>query len=194
MNVETKKDIKFISVFVIILTLALAYLSQASLAKYRKQATGKINAYIAHWNIKLNNQNVNNTTQQIITPTFPGNTYTNSGVLAPGTTGYFNITIDASDVDVDFNYELDFSDQTGNPLTDLRVQSYEIGGTTYPFSGNKIENTIIRNTQTTAIKVNVIWYDESDNNMNNQQDTSIPINNEKVTINVKIKFTQKKAT
>ena len=41
MNNEKIKDLKFISIFIAIVVFSLAYLTQSSLARYRKQAEGK---------------------------------------------------------------------------------------------------------------------------------------------------------
>ncbi len=189
MNVERIKDLKFILLFVAVIAIALIYLSQSSLAKYRKQTEGSMEGTIAHWNIKLNGEDIHSTMTNTITPTINSNEYTKDGVIAPGTTGYFTLEIDATDVDVDFTYDIDF--ESLNDLEDIKVTSYEIDGTTYDVT-DTVGGTITHNTGATTIKCNFEWYDEADNVMDNQTDTSTAINNTTADIKVIIRFTQVK--
>ena len=92
-----KNDKIFIIVFIGIVSFALMYLFQASYAKYRRLATSQIDARIASWNILVNNESIANKTEltNSITPVIDANQYVKSGVIAPGTTGHFDIVIDA---------------------------------------------------------------------------------------------------
>ena len=53
---KKKNDLIFIIVFIFVVGISLLYLFQASYAKYRKQITGNLDATIAHWNVKVNNE------------------------------------------------------------------------------------------------------------------------------------------
>ena len=104
-----KSDIKFIIVFIAILVFSGIYLFQSSLAKYRRQITSTLTATVASWNIKVNNEMIVNKTEldTDITPVINTSTYVKAGTIAPGTTGYFDLVINAEDVDVDFSYEIE---------------------------------------------------------------------------------------
>ena len=54
------KDIRFILIFIFIVSFSFIYLFQTSLAKYRKQITGNVDLQIAKWNIKINDEDVEN--------------------------------------------------------------------------------------------------------------------------------------
>ena len=98
-----KNDKKFIVLFIIIVIICFYYLFQSSYAKYRKKIDGEVQARVASWLIKVNNENIENkdTLTNEITPVFDQNEFVNDGVIAPGSTGYFELTINAENVDVD---------------------------------------------------------------------------------------------
>ena len=190
MKVERKKDIKFLVLFIIVIVIAFIYLSQASLAKYRKQTEGNLEGTVAHWNIKLNGEDIHREMTNIITPVINESNYTKTGVVAPGTTGYFNLAIDATDVDVDFTYTISF--ESLNSLEDIKVTSYEINndGITHNVT-DTVTGDIVHNTTTTNIKCNFEWYDGVDNVMDNHDDTETAKNSTTADIKVIINFVQK---
>lgn len=195
---KEKKDIQFIIGFVVIVTISLLYLSQASYAKYRKQVEANTQATIASWNIKVNNESINNKTilTNSITPTFDSNQYIKSGVLAPGSTGSFTITINAQQVDVDFTYELSGVVHEDTPLNDLTITKYsKDGGITkldYD-SSTKITGEIQKNSNNTSIIIYFKWNEDSNQTMNNQQDTEYATNSnyQQTKIKLTMKFAQK---
>ena len=196
------KDIRFILIFIFIVYLSFIYLFQTSLAKYRKQVTGNIDLQIAKWNIKINDEDVENKsvlTNNII-PVFEGNEYTKDSVIAPGSKGYCDIIIDATNVDVDFTYELGISIGEENQISDLRTSGYTINPTdttedvVTELSGEAIKGEIAHNTNQTKIRLYFEWYDEADNNMDNKTDTDVAIDeNSKAVIAASIRFSQKKS-
>ena len=191
-----KKDIKFILVFILIVTISLLYLSRVSYAKYRKQIQANTTATIASWNIKINNESISNksTLSNYITPTFDTNQYVKAGVLAPGSTGYFDIVIDSLLVDVDFTYEIAGSIHEDTPLSDLVITEYEQGGVRHNYnSTDKITGEIQKNTASTTIRIFFKWNDEAGQTMDNQQDTAYAtdLDNQQTKIKLEIKFNQK---
>lgn len=196
------KDIRFILIFIFIVSFSFIYLFQTSLAKYRKQVTGNIDLQIAKWNIKINDEDVENKsvlTNNII-PVFEGNEYTKDSVIAPGSKGYCDIIIDATNVDVDFTYELGISIGEENQISDLRTSGYIINPTDTPedvvteLSGGAIKGEIAHNTKQTKIRLYFEWYDEADNNMDNKTDTDVAIDeNSQAVIAASIRFSQKKS-
>ena len=194
-----RNDKLFIVAFIVIVSFSLLYLFQASYAKYRKQLLGELNTTVANWNIKVNNEMINNnsTLSNAITPYLDSNQYVKTGVIAPGSTGYFMLTIDPSDVDVDFSYEIEAEPDNSTPLYDLVLSSYKIGNTTYTFNGNRvITGDLTKNGSSVTIQVFFEWDDNpSTNIMDNQSDTEYAIdsNNTNTVINVSLHFTQKRS-
>ncbi len=195
-----RKDKVFLILFLGIVSFSLLYLFQASYAKYRKKIEGNISSTIASWNIKINNETINNKTIMTndITPTFVEDEYIKNGVIAPGSVGYFDIILNAEEVDVDFTYEIESSIDEENPLLDLIFTKYEIDGTTYYYDEDeqKLTGDLQKNTGDTQIRIYFKWNDEEDNQMDNKEDTdySISANNNNTKIKVTIHFIQKKST
>ena len=193
---KQKNDVQFVIAFIIIVTISLLYLSRTSYAKYRKQVQANTAATIASWNIKVNNETINNKAvlTTFITPTFDSNQYVKSGVLAPGSTGYFDVVIDALLVDVDFTYVISGSVHQDTPLTDLVITQYEIDGVTYSYNDiDKITGEIQKNTAGNSIRIYFQWNDSTGQTMNNQQDTAYATDedNQQTKIKLTLRFAQK---
>jgi len=198
MNKNKKSDLKFIIVFVVVVSLSLLYLFQASYAKYKKQIEGDVRSTIASWNIKVNNETINNKSllSSYITPTIYPNQYVKSGVLAPGSQGYFDIVINASEVDVDFTYQITGALNVDTNLVDLKLTAYEVGGVRTNYDNNTvITGEIAKNTGNTTVRVYFEW-DDVTGTMNNASDTEYASNsaNQNPKIRVSILFEQKRQT
>lgn len=198
MNNEKVKDIKFIIIFIIVVAISLTYLTQTSLAKYRKQANANINVNIAKWNIKVNNEDINNKTvlTRDIVPSFTGNEFTKDSVIAPGSTGYCDIIINATNVDVDFTYEISATIPEESSIPDLKITGYTINPATNttetpydettPITGN-----ITKNTGNNTIRLYIKW-EEENGTMTNQEDTAVAIDDDsKALISANLKFHQR---
>ncbi len=196
------KDIRFILIFIFIVSFSFIYLFQSSLAKYRKQISGNVDLQIAKWNIKINDEDVLNKSvlTNNIVPVFEGNEYTKDSVIAPGSKGYCDIIIDASNVDVNFTYELEISIDEENQISDLKTTGYIINPTNTTeeaiteLNNEAIKGEITHNTVQTKIRLYFEWYDEDDNNMDNKADTDIAIDEtSQAVISANIRFSQKKS-
>ena len=102
-----KKKYLIISITFSSILICLCLISE-TYAKYLTSANSITNAPIARWKILVNNEDITlgTTSENIITPIFPGNDNISEGVLAPNAEGYFDLIIDASNVDVSFSYEI----------------------------------------------------------------------------------------
>lgn len=196
MKKELKKDLRFIIIFILVVTISFIYLFQSTYAKYKKQVNSNVNSTIASWNIKINNETINNkkTLTNSITPTLYENKYVKENTLAPGIKGYFDINIDSSKVDVDFNYEVNAVLNNSTNLTDFKITDYELNdsGTKQNFNTTGISNSLPKNTKNTKIRFYVEWIDDDTNVMNNIEDTTYATNHDDVKYVLTIKFTQKK--
>ena len=201
MNKEKLKDLHFIFVFVIIVTLSFMYLFQTSYAKYRKQVNAEVSLSIAKWDIKVNNEYVNNKAvlEEEITPVFIGNERTKDSVVAPGVTGYCDIIIDATDVDVDFDIEITAREEETSSIPDLKPISYIINPSTenpteITYDGTPITQTILKNSENNTIRIYLKWDDDEESQtMTNEDDTNVALDDTSTAVvGVTIKFTQKK--
>ena len=63
MNILKKNDLKFISIFIIIVLLAFLYLGVTTYSKYRKQVAARGEATVAKWLIKVNTEDIKGKTE-----------------------------------------------------------------------------------------------------------------------------------
>ena len=190
----TKK--KVILLVILLVLVALITVIGTTYAKYRTTTTGTASASIARWNIKVNNNNVkNNTTlSESLKVTFPGNEYMAANVVAPTAEGYFDIEIDASEVDVTFDYTIKITENAN--VKDFVVSGYSIGenGTKQAVNGS-ITNTIAFDAteKKQLIRVYLTWIDDENATMDNSEDTKVTIDLDNITMDVSLSFVQKAA-
>lgn len=193
-----KKDIKFVILFIGLVSCCLLYLFQSSYAKYRKQLEGTVSSDIANWNIKVNGEDIANkkTLTTTIEPTFLESENTKEGVIAPGVEGYYTITIDASDVDVNFLCTIHSDVSVDSSVSDLKTLSYVINPVsdtderlTYS-ADTGIVQQISKNTNQTVFRVYIKWDDDA-GTMDNQADTEVATDDEsKALMSVTLQFSQ----
>ncbi len=172
---KKKKEILFLVLFIAVLSVALLYLFQSSYAKYRRNTEATVNGRIASWDIKINNESISSQTTltNTITPVIEDSTYVKSGTIAPGSTGYFDLTIDATNVDVDFTYTITSEVAEETPLLDLKLTGYKInnGSKVAYDEATGITGNIPMNTSSTELRIYFEWDDSATNTMDNQADT-----------------------
>ncbi len=162
-------------------------------AKYISTATNTTSTSIARWKVVVNDDDITlgSTSNNLITPIFPGSTDIAADVIAPNSEGYFDIVLDCSDVDVSFKYTITVNPNPNSPVSELVAKGYMIdGGERIDFGSTPtIENYVAYGSlsDTINIRVFVLWDDDLDL-MTNAEDTDTTVNNQKgmldVTINV----------
>ena len=193
---------KIVLLLIILFLVLLVNTITSTYAKYKTVTNSEFNTNIARWNIKVNNQDITNNEPltNSLTPIFPGNEYIAENVIAPGATGYFELEIDATNVDVSFKYDVTIEES--DYLKDFIITGYEVDGTLTslsrdPSTETTQENTSIQNTisytdtnRIKTIKVYLEWIEGSKETMNNEDDTNVTINYDKVSLPVSLTFTQ----
>lgn len=164
-------------------------------AKYKSSTTSTTSTSIARWKILVNNDDVTlgSTSTSLITPVFPGNNDINSNVLAPNAEGYYDVVLDASNVDVSFKYSITTSVNPSSPVKELVATKYIINGGEETFfdSGQTVEG-IMRLSDTERvvnIRVYVKW-DDSLNIMTNKEDTDTTVGSQKGILDVTVSAIQ----
>ena len=170
---------------------------QDTYAKYISSAEANSNFSIAKWSFLINNQDVlsNNDFSNIIVPAFDENVHIKSGVISPTSTGYFDVTINSSNVDVSFDEEITLTNGDDNTVTDLIFTGYKL-------NDNEIVNLDSNSPTITTThllneekKVNtyrffIKWLDGTGENMNNENDTNASLNGN-ASIKINVRFIQK---
>ena len=185
-------------IIVLCLVLLLALIISGGFYTYAKYFTSTkrdIGSDIKKWNIKVNDEDITNKTSlsKNITASFVSNKNVAPNVIAPGSEGYFEITLDYSNVGVSFKYGIQISE---NPLLpDAKIYKLEVDGKEITGTGSIVEGTVNLKTDTNPnkvqnIKVYLKWNDDKTNNLDNKGDTDVAINNRVINFDVKFDFEQ----
>ena len=160
--------------------LLLLNMIQDTYAKYISSASANSEFTIARWSFLVNSQDVlsNSDFSNTIIPNFDQNTNIAPNVIAPTTTGYFDITIDSSNVDVAFNETITLSQNEDNTVDDLVFVGYRLNNGTM-VSLNDVSSATITSSHalneqntTNTYRVYIKWNDdENTETMNNADDT-----------------------
>lgn len=183
--------------FLIIVAILLAcFLLQDTFAKYRKKVNNNVDINLANWNILLNGESIagKDTISSKIIPVFEKNQYIAENVLAPGVKGYYDIEIDASEVDTSFSYVFTTKVSDEEKYPDIIAFGYIIdpdnNSEVIEYTGGSISGSIAHNTPSTKIRIYIEWDDSDTNKMTNAEDTALAINNNELTMNAEFKFEQ----
>lgn len=169
-------------------------------AKYVSSATSTASTSIARWKVLVNSKDITlgATSSNLISPIFPGSENINSGVLAPNAEGYFDLIIDASQVDVSFQYTISVAVNKNSPVTELVATKYIINGedeVVFDENNKYIDGDILlRDTSrgtdgTVNIRIYVKW-DDSLELMDNKADTETTTGNQFGMLDVSISVIQ----
>lgn len=175
--VKFKKILFFISILIIILTLV--FIAQ-TYAKYLTSTSGTASIPVAKWNIVINNQSIKNNSDisSSIVPVFEGTDNIASGIIAPTSTGYFDLALDFSNVDVSCSYSISSTVDENSLIKDLVITGYSINNgpvVTFEEYNQTIEKTVLYSDtpRTQNVRVFIMWNDDSESStMSNQDDTS----------------------
>ena len=213
--------IKILSVF-IPLCLLLCFMSN-TYSRYVADTTGNLKMSFAQWQILVNNDDITNSSSSSINlkPVIDKNKYVEDNKIAPSSTGYFDISIDPSNVDVAFNYSIAL-DVVNENIPDLIITKYAILDKDYneddTINYENINNNLIQGsldfdnvatssdeiaTNTDEIKEHIFepfivricfeWYEGENEKMDDEDDTLV-VNNDEASdleINAVVKFEQK---
>lgn len=170
----TKKILLLLALLSLIYTI---FLINDTYAKYKSDANANTDITIARWNILVNNQDIKNNKDfsSTITPVFAGNENMASGIIAPTAEGYFDITVDYSNVDVSFSLNLNIV--PNSTVTDLIITGYSINdGSIIPVENNSYNITsdilYTETPKTKKYRFYIKWDDSENAQMDNQADTA----------------------
>lgn len=171
------KTKKFKLLLAMISLLILTNSIQESYAKYISSASAISNFSIAKWTFMVNDQDVLNQSDfsTTIVPVIDSNSNIKAGVIAPTSTGYFDINIDFSDVDVAFTESISVSYLDDNSVSDLVIVGYKLnnGELVSVDAGDVISiNHALNEANTTDnYRFYVQWIDGTGETMDNDADT-----------------------
>lgn len=165
------------------LTLVTTCLMGSTLARYVTEVTGSASAAVAKWSFKANDSAGSTAFTNIDlgkTVAYDSTTI-KAGVIAPGTSGSFNIVIDGTDSEVGIDYEIKLEAATDTTFPDDMVFSTEAITEAKPGEGfsefikTAIKGSVDQSDGAEAMKktVTIYWawaFDENDTKDNNDND------------------------
>ena len=104
---------KVLIVLAILLIILLAFIGGQAYAKYVSEVRGNGIAEIATWDFKVNGESEQ--VDEISLASTCNNETLVDNKIAPGTTGSFNIIVDATGSDVGINYNITFTEEEDKP-------------------------------------------------------------------------------
>ena len=176
--------------------IILMDLIQDTYAKYVSSADATSDFTIARWAFTVNNQDIiaNNDFSTTIVPTIDANPNISNGVIAPTSTGYFDIIINSSNVGVAFDQTISLNYTNDNTVTDLVFTGYKINdGNIVSLNGTNTITTTHSLGETNTnnrYRFYIEWKDGTGETMDNENDTDASINGV-AAVNVSINFIQK---
>lgn len=108
-----RKNKKIVLIIVAILAITLSFVCGNTYAKYMSRVTGQGRADIAKWNFKVNEKE--DEIQTISLKSTVNNETLSDNKIAPGTSGNFQIKLDASDSEVGIDYTIKIENETRKP-------------------------------------------------------------------------------
>ena len=192
------KNRKFRLLLACLSLLFLVDMIQESYAKYVSSAEANGNFTIARWAFMVNQQDVlnNGDFSATIVPVFDANQNIGQGVIAPTSTGYFDVTIDASNVGVTYDEQISLSQGNSSTVTDLIFTGYKVNnGNIITLANNTSPTITTTHPLTEQNKINtyrffIQWKDGQGEEMNNSADTQASVNGS-ASIRVDLHFIQK---
>jgi len=198
---------KFKVLFVIAsLAITLSLMSN-TYSRYVASSEGNLQIEFAKWQLLVNQTDITNQTSANIAfePTIEENVNVAENKVAPSSTGYFDIEIDPTNVDVSFKYSIDLNIDNTN-IPDLRITKYAMIPENY-IEGDAIEYNYLENGEITntlnyvnggfdkfTIRIYFEWLEGENETMNDVADTNIGLTaaeeNTTFTINANINFEQ----
>lgn len=192
------------------LSITLCLMSN-TYSRYVASSNNNVEAAFAKWQILVNTNDITNGSNSEMTfePTIEASEHVAANKIAPTSTGYFDIDIDPSNVEVSFNYTINLSIQNEN-IPDLTITKYAIIPTEYvegdaleflSLTNNKITNTLNYDNSINSFKFNRFtvrvyfeWLDNEAQTMDDEADTAIgnsaATENTKFIISANIDFEQ----
>lgn len=171
-----KSRIKIILYLLVVIAFVFIFFTLAgSYALFESEVNGDTDLDISDWVIRLSNKLITTgSTQTIVVNNFTYESSENvkSGKIAPGSSGYFDLVLDATACDVAVKYDISFDFNEMDYADNIDFIVSEIGGSSVVKTGPSTYSGIvsldsINANEVTTLRVDVLWddleiYNESD--------------------------------
>ncbi len=191
---KSKKIKLFIAIVALIVCISQI---KQTYAKYIESKNGDAEFTVASWRILLNNSDITEGAEMssLINPVYENNNNVASGVIAPGSEGYFDLEINATNTEVSFNYNISITSSENSDVEDLVISAYKVDDNAITYVNGEVNN--ITDTINYAVQDKVInlriyfkWLEGEGEQMNNEADTAASVGGGTGKLNVSATFTQ----
>ena len=200
---KRKNKLRVLEILCIISLLFTIYSIRRTYARYFEKVDTTYQTHIKRWLIKINDLNIHEakSLSEVVQPVLVENeNMNNNNTLVPGRTGYFDMMIDYTYVDLAFKYEFSIEQLNETQLKDFEIYGYEIvdGDKSTVTETKQIKGVIDPNKDLNSanekkrdIRILFRWNDGDGSIMDNKLDTQYRSEeNEALNYRATLKFTQ----
>ena len=125
---KRKNKLRVLEILCIISLLFTIFSIRRTYARYFEKVDTTYQTHIKRWLIKINDLNIHEakSLSEVVQPVLVENENMNNNTLVPGRTGYFDMMIDYTYVDLAFKYEFSIEQLNETQLKDFEIYGYEI--------------------------------------------------------------------
>lgn len=170
------------------------FLIIGTVASFETDAKAEVNTTIGKFNIKLNGYQIGTGLNQTFTVDnfiYTDNDNVESGYIAPGRSGYFDVILDVTDVDVAFRYDINisadlsnFGDNISYTVTDISTGAninYEDGS----YYGI-VELDDLDQESEIKLRINISWLNDATYDANDTEVGTVTDNKIVIPVNVHV--------
>ena len=199
---KRKNKLRVLEILCIISLLFTIVSIRRTYARYFEKVDTTYQTHIKRWLIKINDLNIHEakSLSEVVQPVLVENENMNNNTLVPGRTGYFDMMIDYTYVDLAFKYEFSIEQLNETQLKDFEIYGYEIvdGDKSTVTETKQIKGVIDPNKDLNSanekkrdIRILFRWNDGDGSIMDNKLDTQYRSEeNEALNYRATLKFTQ----
>jgi len=200
---KRKNKLRVLEILCIISLLFTIFSIRRTYARYFEKVDTTYQTHIKRWLIKINDLNIHEakSLSEVVQPVLVENeNMNNNNTLVPGRTGYFDMMIDYTYVDLAFEYEFSIEQLNETQLKDFEIYGYEIvdGDKSTVTETKQIKGVIdpdkdlnSANEKKRDIRILFRWNDGDGSIMDNKLDTQYRSEeNEALNYRATLKFTQ----
>ena len=200
---KRKNKLRVLEILCIISLLFTIFSIRRTYARYFEKVDTTYQTHIKIWLIKINDLNIHEakSLSEVVQPVLVENeNMNNNNTLVPGRTGYFDMMIDYTYVDLAFKYEFSIEQLNETQLKDFEIYGYEIvdGDKSTVTETKQIKGVIdpdkdlnSANEKKRDIRILFRWNDGDGSIMDNKLDTQYRSEeNEALNYRATLKFTQ----
>jgi len=200
---KRKNKLRVLEILCIISLLFTIFSIRRTYARYFEKVDTTYQTHIKRWLIKINDLNIHEakSLSEVVQPVLVENeNMNNNNTLVPGRTGYFDMMIDYTYVDLAFKYEFSIEQLNETQLKDFEIYGYEIvdGDKSTVTETKQIKGVIdpdkdlnSANEKKRDIRILFRWNDGDGSIMDNKLDTQYRREeNEALNYRATLKFTQ----